>query len=115
MKSNRKTYFIIMLAVILLIGYLLIYIKPDRYYDGFSNIVDKNRIGNNYFIYVDNEFADTTTKLECTDQQYDNVVIDDQLQYHIAYEYNSHSPQKGKLITLDFDNTIDNRTSEIAQ
>ncbi|HYE08984.1 MAG TPA: hypothetical protein VEF53_02265 [Patescibacteria group bacterium] len=47
--------------------------------------------------------------MECTKQQYENLVIDEQLYYHIAYEYNSHSPQKGKFSILDLNNTIDNR------
>ena len=111
MKRNKKMFLLVLAVFIILFGYFLVYIKPDHYVDVFTYIVNKSSVENNYFIYVDNEFENhSKTKLECTKQQYDNLIIDEKLQYHIAYEYNSHSPQKGKLIILDLNNTIDNRT-----
>jgi len=35
-KGNKKSLVVILIAVIFLIGYLLVYIKPDRYYDDFQ-------------------------------------------------------------------------------
>ncbi len=110
MKRNKKTYVLVLVVFVILIGYFLIYIKPDHYVDAFISIVNKSNADNNYYIYIDNEFANhSETKLECTKQQYENIVIDKQLQYHVAYEFNSHSPQKGKIIIFDLNNTIDNR------
>ncbi|MBK5261532.1 MAG: hypothetical protein JJE17_03025 [Peptostreptococcaceae bacterium] len=72
--------------------------------------MNKSHIENNYYIYVANELVDNgSIKLECTKQQYDQVVIDELLQYHIAYEYNSHSPDEGNLSLFNPNETIDNR------
>ena len=52
MKRNKLAIALVLVALIILIGYFLVYIKPDHYVDGFSSIVNKSNVENNYYIYV---------------------------------------------------------------
>ncbi|MDP4117503.1 MAG: hypothetical protein Q8903_15320 [Bacteroidota bacterium] len=74
---------------------------------GYATLVNKEMQGNSCYIYVANN--DKTVKLKCTQQEYDRLIVNNKLAYGIEYKFSTYTPDKGILMNISLDKTIDNR------
>ena len=110
MKSSKSLKKIIMLFILI----FLVVICSVEYINGtivettgYSEIVSKTSDNNGCYIYVQNN--NKSIKLKCTNQEYNDVVIDENLGYGMSYKWSTRFPSKNKLIYLNFEDVIDNR------
>ena len=105
-SSHKKI--IVLFAVILFFSGFYIYSTIYKTI-GFGTITHKNTDNSKYFIYVNKGNSDI--KLECTKDIYEKIIVDKDLAYGISYKWSTLSPEKGKLLYINFNDTIDNRKS----
>lgn len=108
MNKFNKT-FLISITLVLLLGISLFLYEINSYtkVGGLFWINDKQTINNEYFIYVG--YSKPWIKLQCTKQEYIKIIVDEKVGYSMEFERKVHYPSKGKLISIDLVNIIDNR------
>jgi hypothetical protein len=114
-KASTRKIIIIMSALTLFLGVfsgLQIYGSFSET-TGYNNVIHKEIDNDRYFIYVNN--GNTTIKLESTKYDYEKVIVNSDLAYGISYRWSTYSPQKGKLLNLNFNDVIDNRFNKGTQ
>lgn len=75
--------------------------------EGYSVIENKEIDGSKYFFQV--KANNNAYKIQCTQNQYEKIIVHEKLAYGISYKVYLLNPQKAKLIYLHFDDIIDNR------
>ncbi len=108
-KSIHKIILVILLILFQISAYT--YVLNFWTTGGSYNILDKGKIGDEYYIYLENDFENNhyVVKLRCDYDEFSRVIVDKDVLYTITFEWNSISPEKGNIIQLQVDDFIDNR------
>lgn len=100
-KKNFSIFFIFLLILTSAYVYTTIYTTL-----GYSQIKSKSVENDKYYIFVINN--EKTIKLECSKDEYEKIIAEDDIGYKMTYKWTSIT-NKGKIIDLSFDDIIDNR------
>lgn len=103
--KRRIVLFIVILLLLVIAG--MYYASKEMTVTGFSPLTGKTVENGSYYLYLLKE--NNSVRLKCTEELYSEVTADPDLAYHISYRWNEFFPDKGKLIFLEPENTIDNR------
>ena len=106
--STQKKKVILSIVFLFLAALISLYVYGSfNTTTGYSDVKYKRIEDNNYYIFVPNGNSDI--KLECTKDDYEKIIIDKNLAYGISYKWSTLSPNKGKLLYINFNDVIDNR------
>jgi hypothetical protein len=110
MKKNpsmKKRLILLILIVVVYFAIRMLIASKEMAVTGYVPLANKLMEDSNYYLIVDKD--DTQVSLKCSEEQYNQAIVDPELAYHISYLWNSLFPEKGKLVFFEPEDTIDNR------
>ena len=88
------------------------YDKMGSHTSGSFTIANKQEMGNSYYLYVNRN--NHLVEIECTKDIYNNLIVDEKVQYVFSYNILIYNDDKGVLEgSIDTKDYIDNREKNI--
>lgn len=114
-KSKNKKLFMVVFPILLIFIVSLNSINAYTVLNSFeencvsTNVYQKKSDNGKYFITLIKDYdTQEMVKIECDKNTYDNIIIDEDIQYVIKYRYNAlDKSAKGNLYSFDIDNNVD--------
>lgn len=109
MNLHKHKYTLILAAGVLVIISCYAFFFSIVTTRGYMIIQDKEIIEDKYYIYLDNNYngKENITQIEITKKQYDRISLYERVE--ISYKSSKFMSGKGKLIYLNFNNTMDSK------
>lgn len=106
--SSRNKIITLIIVILFLLSFAGLYVYGSFYTTtGYCDIKYKQIENNKCYIFARN--GNKNIRLECNKDDYEKITVDSYLAYGISYKWSTLSPNRGKLLYINFNDVIDNR------